>query len=65
MFVAVAFQAYGYREVQHSLYTSEHTSSSASIAFIFIPFQAIFYGSIADAVVYLSGLLVNVVSSRV
>jgi hypothetical protein len=64
MFVVVAFHAYGYWEVQHSLYTSEHTSSTASIAFIFIPFHAIFYGSIAGAVVYFSGLVVKAVSNR-
>ena len=62
--MVVTFHAYGYWEVQHSLYTSEHTSSTASIAFIFIPFHAMFYGVIAGAAGYLLGLFVKVVATR-
>ena len=62
--MVVTFHAYGYWEVQHSLYTSEHTSSTASIAFIFIPFHAMFYGVIAGAAGYLLGLFAKVVATR-
>lgn len=62
--VVVFFHAFGYWEVQHSLYTSEHISSTASIAFMFIPFYATFYGLIAGVVCYLLGLFVKIVSHR-
>ena len=62
--VVVVFHAYGYWEVQHSLYTPERTSSTASIAFMFIPFYAIFYALIAGAVCYFLGLFAKIVSDR-
>jgi hypothetical protein len=64
LITVVAFHAYGYWEVQHSLYTAEHTSSTASIAFIFIPFHAMFYGLIVGVVGYLLGLFVKVIATR-
>lgn len=56
----VALHAYGYWDVQHSLYTPERTSSTAAIAFIFIPFHAIFYGAVAGIIGYLLGVSIKV-----
>jgi hypothetical protein len=40
----VFFMAFGYWDVQHSLYTSAHTSSTTPIAFMFIPIYAVAIG---------------------
>lgn len=46
------FHFWGYWEMQHSLFTSEHTSSTAALAIIFIPIHAIWLSALAGALAY-------------
>lgn len=54
LIIMVSFIGFGYWSSQHSLYTDEHTSSTASLDFIFIPFFAIPVGVIAGILGYIS-----------
>lgn len=46
------FHFWGYWGMQHSLFTSEHTSSTSVLAIIFIPIHAIWLGAVAGALGY-------------
>jgi hypothetical protein len=57
----VFFIGFGYWDVQHSLYTNAHTSSTSAIAFIFIPIYAVAVGLVSGVF----GLLCAVIYSQI
>ena len=57
----VPFMAFGYWDVQHSSYTAAHTSSTTSIAYIFIPIYAVGVGFVLGAL----GLVCAVIYSQI
>ncbi|GAA6186733.1 hypothetical protein [Aliiglaciecola sp. NS0011-25] len=46
------FHFWGYWDMQHSHFTSEHTSSTSALAIIFIPIHAIWLSAVAGALGY-------------
>ncbi|WP_414830464.1 hypothetical protein [Alteromonas sp. H39] len=46
------FHLWGYWGMQHSLFTSEHTSSTSALAIVFIPIHAIWLSAVAGALSY-------------
>ncbi|MBU2978753.1 hypothetical protein [Alteromonas sp. C1M14] len=46
------FHFWGYWGMQHSLFTSEHTSSTSALAIIFIPIHAIWLSAVLGALGY-------------
>ena len=46
------FHFWGYWDMQHSLFTSEHTSSTSALAIVFIPIHAIWLSAVAGALGY-------------
>ncbi|GAC16203.1 hypothetical protein [Aliiglaciecola lipolytica] len=47
-----AFHFWGYWSMQHSLFTSEHTTSTAGLDILFIPIYAVWISTIAGGLAY-------------
>ncbi len=58
------FHFWGYWGMQHSLFTSEHTSSTSALAIIFIPIHAIWLSTVAGALGYGLAKIIRLVLNR-
>jgi hypothetical protein len=53
VFCLAAFHFCGYWSMQHSLFTPAHTSSTSTLAIVFIPIWALIYGVLGYALLFI------------
>jgi hypothetical protein len=64
LIVITYFIAWGYWDTLHTLYTPERTSSTAALAYVFIPIFAIGIGIVAGVIGYVLGKSIRFIQSN-